>query len=423
MGKPYIQLFGFFMLFAVTGFSQEHKSETSEGFFNEDSTNRKLDRPLIDDVYGYIQSIERNGYSGIFGGYIESIFHEKIDSAQVIITIEGNPVENLITEQGVFYFRHNHPGKLLDVHILHSDFHSYDTAFILPREEIFVTNFQLTPKYKILLRGRVFVGKVPLEGVNVNVLFEGKEFKLKTKGCYYDDEDYWNCLFDGMFKRDLIAENAADSIYIFLSREGMRPLSYGMRFNEYTGEVMQFKMEYTSALPYVPLNSLNLKLGFPILSSGRDWFVSLSYYRLLNENNLKRFGIGVEGNMFLSTISASHSTLPGRDITSFDSSYVFSFLGPSALIWLIKPERRYFSTYAGCTFAFKLDNGNFVPQPFIGSRIFLDINKAVSFEIRYAEFDTNITHYEFNLYGNANSYKVNDKFRNLNFSIGMQVVF
>lgn len=422
MSKPYIWLFSFLFLFAVNGLSQENTRDTVGGFHIDDSAFFSS-RLLEDEISKYIRSLDIGNNSGIVGGYIESIFHESIDSAQVIIKIEGKPVAEFYTRKGLYYFVHNHSGKLVDISILHPDFHVFDTAFIIPDRNYSVTFFQLIPKHKILLRGRVFAGRMPLAGVNVNVLFEDKEYNLLTKGCYYDDEDYWNCLFDGMFKQNLTAENTNDSIYISITRDGMKPLSYGMTFNEYTGEIIQFKMNYSSSLPNVPLNSLNLRLGFPFLSADRDWFVSLSYYRLLNNTNLRRIGIGLEGDMFLSTITVSHPTLPGRDIASYDSSYVFSFAGPSAMFWILEPERRFFGTYAGCTFSFKLDNGNFIPQPFIGTRFFLDINKAVSFEFRYAEFSSEISHYTFNLYGNASKEILREKFRKINVNLGIQIVF
>jgi hypothetical protein len=422
MRKLYLQLISFFLFFAVTGFSQVDVSETEVGFTNSDSTFIS-GRLSAAEIREYINSIDNKSNAGIIGGYIESIYHESIDSANVKVFIEGEQTNEIITDHGLYYFLHDHPGKLVDIEISHPDFHTFDTAFIITDEQSSIWSFQLSPKYKILLRGRVFAGKMPLKDVDVSVLFEGNKFTIRTKGCYYDDEDYWNCLYDGMFKKDLTAEDASDSIQIFLSKPGMKPLMYGMRFNEYTGEIMNFKMKYSSDLPYVPQNNLNLKLGFPFLSSDKDWFVSLSYYRLINQTSLRRFGIGVEGNMFLSTITVSHETLPGRDVANYDSSYVFGFIGPSALFWILKPEKRYFSTYAGCSFTFKTDNGRFVPQPFIGSRIFLDINKAVSFELRYAEFNSEITNYNFNLHGNASRYKVTDKFRKINFNLGIQVVF
>lgn len=422
MGKPYIQLLGFFLLFAVAGFSQRIESVPNEGFNSIDSTIRPggiSEKKIIE----YIHTRDIGDDVGIVGGYVESIFHESIDSANVEVIIDGHREKELTALDGLFYFGHSSPGKLIDIKITHPDYHTYDTAFIIPDEKYAIHFFQLIPKYKILLRGRAFAGKIPLEDVDVNILFENKNYNLKTKGCYYDDEDYWNCLFDGMFKQDLTADDAGDSIYISLSKMGMKPLNYNMKFNEYTGEIMHFKMKYTSELPYVPLNSVNLKLGFPFFSSGGDWFVSLSYYRLLNKDRLRRFGLGLDGNMFLSTITVSHSTLPGLDVTSYDSTYIFSFIGPSALIWITRPERRYFSTYAGCTFAFMMGKGSFVAQPFIGSRIFLDYNKAISFDFRYSEFSYGITYYQFNLYGNANKYKVTETYKKINFILGLQVVF
>ena len=97
-----------------------------------------------------------------------------------------------------------------------------------------------------------------------------------------------------MFKQELTADEASDSIYIELNYEGMKPLTRGMTFNEYQGDIMELQMKYESILPVVPMNSINLKLSFPFMSKDKDWFVSMSYYRLVNEKSLRRLGYGMD---------------------------------------------------------------------------------------------------------------------------------
>ena len=127
--------------------------------------------------------------------------------------------------------------------------------------------------------------------------------------------------------------------------------------------------------------------------------------------------------MYVTTISVKHNTLPGLDKAVADSSYIQWFIGPSMLFWFVRPEKRVFSSYAGMTCAFNLNKLTFNLQPFIGTRFFLDMNKAISLELRYTEYKADITHYRFNPYGNAGKYSITDKLTKLNACLGVQVVF
>ena len=43
----------------------------------------------------------------LVGGYVQSIFHEFIDSALVRIQVDDQPVDSVYTEKGLFCFRNN----------------------------------------------------------------------------------------------------------------------------------------------------------------------------------------------------------------------------------------------------------------------------------------------------------------------------
>jgi hypothetical protein len=242
-----------FLFISLFGLSQENESQVDLGFEEIDT----LQHPQVltlDELQEYLLFQKHTRGEKLIGGQVVSIFREVIDNASITIKIEGQLSDSITTEKGLFVapMVSEHKNKLLDIHISHPDFHSFDTSFVLSGNEMVVLSFQLTPKHKILLRGRVFAGNLPVEGANVEIIYAGKSHKIKTMGCYYDDEDYWNCLFDGMFKQELVSEDLSDSIIIVFEGDGMEPLKKSMIFSEYTGEIMQVKLKYASKLPEMP---------------------------------------------------------------------------------------------------------------------------------------------------------------------------
>ncbi|MBN1598596.1 MAG: hypothetical protein JW894_09905 [Bacteroidales bacterium] len=401
----------------------QHNEVWFDTGFNGNDTIVALELPDNNEIIDYISSLRLENDNIAIGGYISSIFHESIDSAQIEIFSNSGLIGKTITESGLFRLGINRDfnSKVLSLKISHPEYYILDTI-IITDPKLTLIKTKLMPRYKILLRGRVFAGNLPLEGVEVRVNHINDTYKLKTRGCYYDGENYWNCLYNGMFKVVLTAYEPSDSISIDLNKNGMKPYTMGMRFDEYSGEIMNIKMKYDKYLPEVPLNNINLKLAFPFSSFDDDWFVSLSYYRLINANKLKRVAFGIDGNMFITTLSVNHETFPGVQ-ASKDSSYITGFVGPSVLIWLISPDRRNFSSYIGSTFGLKLNNPEFVFQPVIGTRLFLDINKALSLECRYSAFDIDVVNYTFNSYGDADRYTVRQHFNKININLGIQIVF
>ena len=186
---------------------------------------------------------------------------------------------------------------------------------------------------------------------------------------------------------------------------------------------MNMRMRYEYDLPVVPMNCFNFKLSFPLLSIDDDWFVGFSYYRLVNTQFLRRLAYGIDANMYITTVSVTHNTFRGLEPSVVDSSYINAFAGPSILLWLIPPEKRTFSTYIGSTLGYNFQNPSWILQPFIGTRLFLDMNKALSIEIRYCEYKADVIHYIFNPYGSAFHYKVESTFQKLNINLGIQIVF
>jgi len=413
----------FLFTFVLYSFSQidEIWLESVYGNFNDTTSSALNYSPKEVDRFMKSHSLKPGEY--LIGGYISSIFHESIDSVKIIIRVDQKIIDSFYTVNGLFSISLSEKGSIIDLSLSHPEYHQKDTSLLFPEASPTTLFLGLQPKYKILLRGRVYAGNMPLQGVAVKIRHAGSLYNLTTRGCYYDKEDYWNCLFDGMFKLNLIAEDPNDSVYINLTKTGMKPFSAGMTIHEYTGDIMHLKMKYESTLPVISYNSLNFKLSFPVFSLDDDWFVSLSYYRLLNTNRLKRIAYGIDVNTFITTVSVTHNTFRGLEPSTSDSSYISTFAGPSLLFWLIPPEKRLFSTYAGCTFAYNFNKPALVFQPFFGSRVFIDLNKAISLEIRYCEYKTDIIHYTFSPYGNAMRYEVESTFEKLHANLGIQIVF
>ena len=414
----------FFLCFAIfsIGYSQVDEiwlESDTENF--GDSTATHFYTP--EEVAEYINSIPRKPNQIIIGGYTSSIFHESADSVKIVVKVDNIITDSIYTQDGLFSIFLPAKGNLIDISLFHPDFHEEDTTILFPVEPKTILYLTLQPKYKILLRGRVYAGNMPLEGVNVEINHAGKLYNLITRGCYYDRDGYWNCLFDGMFKLNLTTENPEDSVLIKLTKEGMKTYYKGMTINEYSGEIMNIRMRYESDLPVVPMNCFNFKLSFPLLSIDDDWFVGFSYYRLVNTQFLRRLAYGIDANMYITTVSVTHNTFRGLEPSVVDSSYINAFAGPSILFWLIPPEKRTFSTYMGSTLAFNFQNPSWIFQPFIGTRLFLDMNKALSIEIRYCEYKADVIHYIFNPYGSAFHYKVESTFQKLNINLGIQIVF
>jgi hypothetical protein len=376
------------------------------------------------DISSFVLTSLDSANNAFIEGNITSIFHEQVDSVWIKYKIEKLTEDSIFSIDGLFRIPVGDMKKdrLIELEFKHPEFHIIDTSIVISSSFTPKLNIQLIPKYKISLRGRVFAGNIPIQGVKVQINLMDKTYQLETRGCYYDSEKYWNCLYDGMFKQDLILDNSTDSIKLVFEKSGMKPLAFGMVLSDYSGDIINVKMKYASKLSVQPNNCLNLKLTFPFLSIENNWFVDLAYYRMLKGKFLNRFSIGLDANLLLTPISVSHHTF-GENTATFDTSYFTGTVGPSVLFWIVKPENRYFSTYAGLTAGIGLENGDFSVQPFLGTRVFIDFNKAISLELRQISYDIDVVHYTFNPYGNAFKSSVTEEFMDYLLSVGIQIIF
>jgi len=420
------RLFHIFIILFINFFSafpqideiwlDSYEDLTEDTVYNENYTDPK-------QIEQSILTIGHGNDEIVLGGYISSIFHESIDSARVLLSADGILLDSVYSKGGKYSFTLGKGSNPITIALSHPDFYNLDTTIYLQDSDYTILHLMMEPKYKVYLRGRVFAGNTPLEGVMVNIRHAGKSNDLMTRGCFYDKEGYWNCLFLGMFRYNLITANLNDSVYISLSKEGMKPYSMGMIVKDYTGEIMNLKMKYNPVLPAIPKHNLNLKISFPMLSLNDDWFVGFSAYRLLGNGFLRRAALGIEADVYITTITVSHPTFINLGTATSDSAYIHPFLGPSVLFWIVPPEKRYFSTYTGCTFAYNFSTPGMIFQPFAGTRMFLDLNKAINVELRYAGYRADVVHYIFNGYGDAARYKMKEIFEKLSLNIGIQVAF
>ena len=132
---------------------------------------------------------------------------------------------------------------------------------------------------------------------------------------------------------------------------------------------------------------------------------------------------GIESSVIVTDYKTSLTTLPGKPEATVDSAYVTAFAGPSLLAWITRPDRRYFSTYAGATLNIDLGNSRTGLEPFLGTRFFLDLNKSLNIEARYYSYHFDVSEFTFNEFGNAlrsTSEKVNKHFV---VNIGLQINF
>jgi hypothetical protein len=408
------------ILFPTLIYSQKDNFTTDSGF-SIDSTNWLHSD---DEIRSYVYALIDNSNTTILGGNITSIFHEQVDSVWIIYKIENLLIDSVFSKDGLFRLpvSINNKINLIELNFRHPDYHTFDTSFIYSTSGPVILSINLYPKYKILLRGRVYAGNLPIEGVKVLIREKEAVYELETRGCFYDKENYWNCLYNGMFKQDLIIQNAADSIQLSFEREGMKPLSIGMVLRDYTGELLNIKMKYALKISDHLNNCFGLKMSFPFLTFNKNWFVDMTYYRTLNKKSLDRISLGIDANLLLSPVSESDTTFQ-NNTTTFDTSYISGYIGPSILFWFRKSDKRYFSAYAGLTAGIGIDDGDLFIQPFIGTRIFIDFNKAISVEFRHTPYDLDVVHYSFNAYGNAYRSKKTEKFKEYLLDIGIQIVF
>lgn len=357
-------------------------------------------------------------------GTIKNNFQEPVDSVEITGHLKSGDKTVFSDYEGRYKIKVSKgdiDGDSLRLSYFRPDYYFSDTVLNLTRLADYKTlSVILFPKYKILLKGRLFAGSDPVSEVLVTVTHLTDTQFLRTLGCYYDDENYWNCLYNGMFKTEIITENPDDSIYLSFSKYGFKPQSYQLKFADYSGDIIKFKMKYADSIPDLPNNNLGFKISNPL---GGDWYMGLSFYGKFNYKKLNRFRPGLEISLLTINQSITLITLPGADDTKFDTVYNSFFAGPSFLFYITKPHIRKLSTYLGSTFSLAFNGGNFVYQPFVGTRFFIDMRKSISIDLRYINFKLGVKEYTYVYNGNALSSTKEIGIEKIIFNLGFQINF
>ncbi|MCG8698707.1 MAG: hypothetical protein MI922_11700 [Bacteroidales bacterium] len=369
------------------------------GFGDNSDTIRRV---LFDELhfYQFADSILKNKQNQLVFA-LRSPFGEFIDTKEIKVEVNGK--ENNIKSHGENYFTVPiNPGtnNSVKIEVNNVDYHLFKTQIEVSGKNDLVHHFVLKPKFKITLRGRVYAGNMPLEDVDVKVVHNNDTIFLKTRNCYYDTEDYWNCLYHGMYKCSITTEEVSDSIYVHLSKIGYQDATFAIKFDEYDGDILNMKIAYSKLLPSIYRNNVALKFTFPLISND-NWYAGFNYLYSLKLNTFERLALGLEGAILIKNHTEEYATFNGSDNARADTSYLLAFAGPSAVLWLTNPLIRNYSVYLGSSYVYLFNSGNMSFQPFLGGRFFVDLNKAISFDIRYLNYELDVVKYSFNPYGDA----------------------
>ena len=395
--------------------------DSETGFNNQPGTDSKgsFNKVLFYTIADSIRSIHPSAF--LLGA--RSSFREHVSDIDLKITVNGNPSSISRIDKGYFIIHDLKIGSQVNISTTHREYYDSDTLITIKNMEDYTSIITLNPKFKITLRGRVYSGNIPVEDVDVKIIHGTDSFNLKTLSCYYDNEDYWNCLYHGMFKYDIATENTTDSIYIFLSKNGYKNTTYAVKFDEYSGDIIPLKIRYDGLLPKLYHNNIALKLTFPLISE-KNWFAGFSYLYSLKLHKFNRLALGAEGSILIKNQVEEFPTLNGLDNAKADTSYLIGFAGPTAVVWITNPLIRNYSVYLGSTYAYMFNSETFSFQPFIGGRFFVDLNKAISFDLRYLSYELDVVKYTFNPYGAAIRTIERESLKNqIMISVGLHIGF
>ncbi len=385
--------------------------------------------PDIDQMDLFLESLINEHGQDILTGYSYSVFAEPVSDAGLEYSVSGDvfyPLKCDATGKFFIQLKEELPPK---VHIRSTDknYHPFDTLVNLSGNKNHIA-VELSPRHKIVIRGRVYIGSLAAENIDVDIIHLADTFRLKTLGCYLDNEDYWNCLYRGMFKQPIIFDTPEDSVKVTVRKNGFLQYNKSLSVSGYDGTVLPLKLEYDRFLVKFPKHNLSLKFVPPVFNL---WLFGIDYTYTPKIGNFSRIGIGFESAMLISNIESKLNTSPDAQPLPdsilqknyFDSTYNFGYFMPHLTFWLTNPERRAYSLYTGIGAPFTIPGNKIYLQPYLGGRFYLDINKAFLFEIKYLTYDLEVKNYYFNLSGNATEKIENQHFNKLVFALGLQISF
>lgn len=403
---------------------------TKTGF--KDNRNDTFYRlPDTEEMLSYYDSLTTQLKKKLLTGYTFSVYNEIVSNQTVKYSFDGQHFYNVTSDQFGRFYIIPESSEYRQIHFIYSEnreYHTIDTIYNIRTGNFDPLILWLQPRYKILLRGRALTGKLPLEGVNVDIIHLSDTFRTKTLDCFTDDEEYWNCLYKGMFKQEIIFDNPADTIKIKLTRSGYTNYTGMITCADYDGRIIPVKMKYSKLLPKLYKHHISLKIGPPVF---KNWMVAVNYNYLFQIRNFNRVSAGFDAGMILTDRSTKIPTFPDQQsatdssyiFTSFDTTYVSTFVDANAMIWITNPLKRKFSLFTGISVPLIFPQNKIYLHPFIGGRYYLDLNKAFIVEARYLNYDLEVKDYYFNSFGNAESGTINISVKKLYFNIGLQICF
>lgn len=368
----------------------------------------------------YFDSLKQVFADELLTGYAVSILHEQVAFKNIEFSINNKPFSNTTTDSiGRFYMVSESEITQLRIKFTDPEYHVFDSTYSIDRTKRIIA-VPLSPKYKIMLRGRVFAGNIPVDGVKVKIKHKALTFNLSTLNCYTDDENYWNCLYLGMFKQAVHFEDPADSIKIEIINPGFKNKTIALVAGEYDGAVMPIKLKYENKLLRFPKHNATIKFGYTF---SKTWAVGLQYMYQLQLGGFNRLGLGVEGSMLTNSVTTTHTTFDNLPEAKAETFYTIGMIGPLVNVAITDPTNRYLNLHAGVVASILVPKAEISIQPYITGKFYLDINKALIWEVRYLEYSIDQYEYTFNQYGNSSKTKVNQNYSKVLFSLGLLVSF
>jgi hypothetical protein len=423
MNHKLLYLFAFVFFFQVA-VSQE---DTETGFSDSGKDNHVI-LPTDQQMKIFYDSLYHVHKKKLLVGYTLSIYNEIVTDKTIRYSFDDGPEHEISCDSlGRFYIIPKDKNVMrLKITCESDDFHPVDTAFSWKSVSDLPLICWLRPRYKIILRGRAIVGSLPMENVNVEITHLADTFSTQTQECYTDDGGYWNCLYHGMFKQEIIFDDPDDSVQIRLSREGLKPIKKSLICGNYDGKVLPLKMRYTDFLPELYQHQIGFRFTPPIFDT---WMVSVFYHHLFNINGFNRLGADIEGGMFLRSLTEDLPRKPGNNDTvdveliKADTVYVTGYISPNIVFWFTNPQNRKFSFYGGVSFPFIFPQKQFTVQPYLGSQFYLDLNKALFLEIKYLNYEHEIIKYTIDQNLVIEKYKQDESVSKIYFDVGIKISF
>lgn len=420
----------YYLLLGLLLLSISMQSQVITGFDDEDK-NLLLLRALPDTarLNKYYDSLYKQLNTKLLTGYTVSSYREPLSGLKIEYSFTGFNFTSTTTDYlGRFFIPLGQSSsEYLHLRINDIGYQAFDTiikqAFIQKKHLSLV----LSPRYRIVLRGRLFVGSLATENINVTIIHNSDTSKHTTLECFVDDENYWNCLYRGMFKQTINFDNPEDTVTMIFQKQGFLDQTLSMKVSEYDGSIIPVKLEYSDELMKFPRQNIALKYSPPFSNA---WSVALNYMHIFKFGNFNRLALGFESKMLITDIETEIPTFPNVSSSDSaflsahsDSSYSTGMFTPQISLWLTDPRRRFFSVYAGIGFPYAIPKNKFYFQPYIGSRFYLDLNKALLIELKYVNYEIDIVKYEFNSYANAYRSATNESYNRLMFNLGLLVSF